>query len=350
MGNSGQARHARRGRIERHRPARTELVMNFNERMIDPKSPDRRPRRAAYALPTFFTAGNIFLGYLSVIQSFQGAMLASGTGVGAEPHFEMAAKCIGLAVFLDGLDGRIARMTNTTSDFGREMDSLADAISFGIAPAVLAFAWGIQFLDPTFDAAIREHVVQVGYFISFLFLLCGSAASGGAACIRLLLPTRSTRLADRIPKTGTVALVGSESLIGREIRDVFETSHFPARLSLIASGADETGVLTEQEGEPTVVVPLDALALGAADAVFLAGSADSTRTALELGIATPLIDLTYAGEESPRARLRAPMVEPAGHSVPPDTVHVIASPASIVLTLVLNRLHPLHPIARVVAH
>ena len=63
--------------------------MNFNERMIDPKSPDRRPRRAAYALPTFFTAGNIFLGYLSVIQSFQGAMLASGTGVGAEPHFEI---------------------------------------------------------------------------------------------------------------------------------------------------------------------------------------------------------------------------------------------------------------------
>jgi len=157
-------------------------------------------------------------------------------------------------------------------------------------------------------------------------------------------------LADRIQKTGTVALVGSESLIGREIRDVFETSHFPARLSLIASGADETGVLTEQEGEPTVVVPLDALALGAADAVFLAGSADSTRTALELGIDTPLIDVTYAGEESPRARLRAPMVEPAGHSVPPDTVHVIASPASIVLTLILNRLHPRHPIARVVAH
>ena len=61
-------------------------------------------------------------------------------------------------------------------------------------------------------------------------------------------------MADRIQKTGTVALVGSESLIGREIRDVFETSHFPARLSLIASGADETGVLTEQEGEPTVVV------------------------------------------------------------------------------------------------
>src|SRR5260370_35718336 len=140
----------------------------------------------------------------------------------------------------------------------------------------------------------------------------GSAASCGAACIRLLLlHTRSTRLADRTPKTGTVALVGSESLIGREIRDVFETSHFPARLSLIASGADETGVLTELEGEPTVVVPLDALALGAADAVFLAGSAESTRTAPELGIDTPLIALTSAGGEEPPPRFPRPMEGPA---------------------------------------
>src|ERR1700680_1205394 len=98
--------------------------LSLTERMIDPRSPDRRPRRAAYALPTFFTAGNIFLGYISVIQSFQAAMLASSGGVGAEPHFELAAKAIGLAVFLDGLDGRIARMTHTTSDFGRELDSL----------------------------------------------------------------------------------------------------------------------------------------------------------------------------------------------------------------------------------
>ena len=149
--------------------------LNFNQRMVDPNSPERRPRRAAYVLPTFFTAGNIFLGYISVIQSFQGAMRASGTGIGAEPHFELAAKCIGIAVFLDGLDGRIARMTNTTSEFGRELDSLADVISFGIAPAVLAFAWGIQFLDASIDAAIREHVLRAGYFVSFLFLLCGSA-------------------------------------------------------------------------------------------------------------------------------------------------------------------------------
>src|SRR5579859_5283244 len=149
--------------------------MNLSERMIDPRSLERRPRRAAYALPTFFTAGNIFLGYISVIQSFQAAMLASSGSVGAEPHFELAAKYIGLAVFLDGLDGRIARMTNTTSEFGRELDSLADVISFGIAPAVLAFAWGVQFLDISLDPAIHEQVRRAGYFLSFLFLLCGSA-------------------------------------------------------------------------------------------------------------------------------------------------------------------------------
>src|SRR5437016_6279973 len=149
--------------------------MALKDRFVDPNSPDRRPRKAAYALPTLFTAGNIFLGYISVLRSFKGAMLAATGGAGAAEHFAIAAQAIGAAAFLDGLDGRIARMTNTTSDFGREMDSLADVISFGMAPAVLAFAWGVQFLDPSIDAVIREQVVRAGYFISFFFLLCGSA-------------------------------------------------------------------------------------------------------------------------------------------------------------------------------
>ncbi|MGO9229397.1 MAG: CDP-diacylglycerol--serine O-phosphatidyltransferase [Bryobacteraceae bacterium] len=149
--------------------------MGLRDRLVDPKSPDRRPRRAAYALPTLFTAGNIFLGYLAILASFRGAMLASGAGLGAADQFGMAAKAIGAAVVLDGLDGRIARMTNTTSDFGREMDSLADVVSFGMAPAVLAFSWGIQFLDHGIGEQIRGQVFNAGYFISFLFLLCGAA-------------------------------------------------------------------------------------------------------------------------------------------------------------------------------
>src|ERR1019366_7629800 len=149
--------------------------MGIKERLIDPKSPDRRPRRAAYALPTLFTAGNIFLGFVSILRSFRGSMAAMTGGLDAPEHFAIAAKAIGAAVFLDGLDGRIARMTNTTSDFGREMDSLADVISFGIAPAVLAFAWGVQFVDTSIAEGIRSHLFRAGYSIAFLFLLCGAA-------------------------------------------------------------------------------------------------------------------------------------------------------------------------------
>lgn len=148
--------------------------MNWRDRLIDPRSPDRRPRRAAYALPTLFTAGNVFLGFYAILEIFQGAMQMPSAVLAAVRHFQMASIAIGVAVFLDGLDGRIARMTNTTSDFGREMDSLADVIAFGIAPAVLAFAWGVQFVDPGIDRATLEYLHRAGYFVAFVFLLCGA--------------------------------------------------------------------------------------------------------------------------------------------------------------------------------
>jgi CDP-diacylglycerol--serine O-phosphatidyltransferase len=80
-----------------------------------------------------------------------------------------------VAAFLDGLDGRIARLTNTVSAFGREMDSLADVISFGIAPAVLAFAWGVQFVNSGVDPVIYGQLTRAGYFVAFVFLLCEAA-------------------------------------------------------------------------------------------------------------------------------------------------------------------------------
>ncbi len=145
--------------------------LTLKERFFDPRPPSRRPRRAAYALPTLFTAGNIFLGFLAILRSVEGALLAASGQLGPNPHFEVAAKAIGAAVVLDGLDGRIARMTNTTSAFGREMDSLADVITFGIAPAVLAYAWGVQFVAP--GGFLLDH--RAGYFLAFVFLLCGAA-------------------------------------------------------------------------------------------------------------------------------------------------------------------------------
>jgi CDP-diacylglycerol--serine O-phosphatidyltransferase len=148
--------------------------LNLRERLIDPRSPERRPRRAAYALPTLFTAGNLFLGFLAILKAIEGALAAHAGNTGSNPAWETAAMVIGAAVFLDGLDGRIARLTNTTSEFGRELDSLADVISFGIAPAVLAFVWGFHFLDPATPEPLRHYLMQAGYFSIFLFVLCGA--------------------------------------------------------------------------------------------------------------------------------------------------------------------------------
>src|SRR5689334_16669092 len=145
-------------------------MARLNFKLVGDRRMDRRPTRVPYALPTFFTAGNIFLGFVAILEAFQGAIVVNAGNLGSNGHFELAAKMIGAAVVLDGLDGRIARMTNTVSDFGREMDSLADVITFGIAPAVLAFAWGVQFVVP--GGFLMDH--RAGYFLAFLYLLCGA--------------------------------------------------------------------------------------------------------------------------------------------------------------------------------
>jgi CDP-diacylglycerol--serine O-phosphatidyltransferase len=111
-----------------------------------PKS--RRLRRGIYLLPTLFTVGNLFCGYSSIVQSSAGRL-------------ESAALLILLAAILDGLDGRIARLTGTTSEFGIEFDSLADIVSFGIAPALLAYHWG---LGPG----------RIGWSLAFLYVVCAA--------------------------------------------------------------------------------------------------------------------------------------------------------------------------------
>jgi len=88
-------------------------------------------------------------------------------------HLDWAAIAIIFAIPFDSLDGRIARMTNTTSEFGKELDSLADAITFGVAPCLLALIWGFHFLPDTINAQLLEHLHQAGAFICFLFLIGG---------------------------------------------------------------------------------------------------------------------------------------------------------------------------------
>lgn len=128
-----------------------------------------RLRRGMYLLPSLFTAGNIGAGYFSMTQT-----IAAISG-NAESHLDWAAIAILFAIPFDALDGRIARMTNTTSDFGKELDSLADVVAFGVAPSLLAFVWGFHFLPQSVDPRLRQHLIQAGAFISFMFLLCGAS-------------------------------------------------------------------------------------------------------------------------------------------------------------------------------
>src|SRR6202163_417624 len=88
---------------------------------------------------------------------------------------DFAAKAIGFAVLFDGLDGRIARMTHTASDFGREFDSLADVITFGVAPALLAWMWGFSLLPERGFPAVHDKMVQLGLIATFIFLVAGAS-------------------------------------------------------------------------------------------------------------------------------------------------------------------------------
>ncbi|MFL6439305.1 MAG: CDP-diacylglycerol--serine O-phosphatidyltransferase [Terriglobales bacterium] len=136
-------------------------------RADDPQQPYRM-RRGMYILPSLFTAGNIAAGYYAISQAIQGSATLPF-------HFDNAAKAIGFAVVFDGLDGRIARMTNTTSDFGRELDSLADVITFGVAPAILAWLWGCHQLPELWQPDLRRKVIQLGAIATFLFLIAGAS-------------------------------------------------------------------------------------------------------------------------------------------------------------------------------
>ena len=145
----------------------------LEERFGSPQARQKRPRRAAYVLPTLFTSANMFLGFVALLQAFQGALLAQTGDFRVNEHFTIAAKAIGFAVFFDGLDGWIARLTHTTSDFGRELDSLADVITFGIAPAALAYVWGVLFVISPIKG-FGSHVTRAGYIVAFFFALCGA--------------------------------------------------------------------------------------------------------------------------------------------------------------------------------
>ncbi len=131
--------------------------------------PRGKLRKGMYILPSLFTTANIALGFYAILQTVHGSP--------AEPwHMDYAAMAIGFAVLFDGLDGRIARMTHTASDFGRELDSLADVITFGVAPALLAWMWGFHLLPAgTITPDLHLKITQGGSIACFAFLIAGAS-------------------------------------------------------------------------------------------------------------------------------------------------------------------------------
>lgn len=117
---------------------------------------DRRPARAVYLLPNLFTTGGLFGGFYAIIAAGQG-------------NFEHACLAIFIAALLDGLDGRVARLTNTQSEFGVQYDSLADLVSFGMAPALVMYHWALQYLRTDSPA-----LGKLGWLAAFLYAACAA--------------------------------------------------------------------------------------------------------------------------------------------------------------------------------
>ncbi|HEX8140296.1 MAG TPA: CDP-alcohol phosphatidyltransferase family protein [Pyrinomonadaceae bacterium] len=137
-------------------------------------SPPRRGiKKGLYLIPSLFTAANIGMGFFALMATLRGFQLLSFGGevemARAASYFDAAAKAIGWAFLFDSLDGRIARMTKTATEIGVQLDSIADVVTFGLAPAVLAYAWG-------YGSALEEgsDAHKLAWFLSFMYLMCGA--------------------------------------------------------------------------------------------------------------------------------------------------------------------------------
>lgn len=133
----------------------------------------RNLKKGLYLIPSLFTAANIGMGFYAVMQTMHGFQLV---GIGGEEnlaraaqYFDFAARALGWAVLFDSLDGRIARMTKTTTEIGVQLDSIADMLTFGIAPAALIYAWSYGSVFPE-----NSTIHKIGWFISFMLVVCGA--------------------------------------------------------------------------------------------------------------------------------------------------------------------------------
>ncbi|HET6726120.1 MAG TPA: CDP-diacylglycerol--serine O-phosphatidyltransferase [Gammaproteobacteria bacterium] len=116
----------------------------------------RRRRRGIYLLPNLFTTGGLFAGFYAIVAAMAG-------------HYSIASGAIFVAMLMDGLDGRIARLTRTQSAFGEQYDSIADMVSFGLAPALVIYQWSLHDLN-----VYGWMWAKVGWLGAFVFVVAGA--------------------------------------------------------------------------------------------------------------------------------------------------------------------------------
>jgi CDP-diacylglycerol--serine O-phosphatidyltransferase len=173
------SRNSRRSREERSR-----MALYSNQPREGNAKPESQPRRGVFLLPATITSIGLLSGFYSMVSAVTG-------------HFEVAAVMIIVAFLCDGLDGRIARASRTSSQFGVEYDSLSDVVAFGVAPAMLAFAWALK------------PIGSVGIAVGGLYVLCGA--------LRLARFNVQTATADKsrfvgLPIPGAALMIASTAL------------------------------------------------------------------------------------------------------------------------------------------
>ncbi len=154
-------------------------------------------RKGIYILPNLFTSASLFCGFFSLMRTLQ-------------EDFHMAAIFILASGFLDGLDGKIARFTNTTSRFGVEYDSLADVIAFGVAPGLLVFSWAL------------EPFGRLGWLAAFLFVVCGALRLGR---YNVQVNTVESRYFSGLPIPAAAALIAAVILVYYKLGDTGVSKH-----------------------------------------------------------------------------------------------------------------------------
>jgi len=150
--------------------------------------PPTKRRRGVYLLPNLFTTAALFAGFYAIIAAIQG-------------KFEAASIAIFAAMILDGLDGRVARLTNTQSDFGAEYDSLSDMVAFGVAPALVAYEWALNGLG------------KIGWLAAFIY---ATAAALRLARFNTLIGIADKRFFQGLPSPSAAAIVAAGVWIGTE--------------------------------------------------------------------------------------------------------------------------------------